>query len=130
MVPAGLRDLLEIHDVVVAGIAGQTKRTEQSRLTSMLTTEWVVDEDAALLLRQWGDECVVYNSVSGDTHLLDALGGAAITCLLQAPATADDLAQRVAFQLEFETDEMFLGTIKTLLGDFERIGLIRQHPLQ
>lgn len=96
----------------------------------MLKTEWVVDGDAALLLRRWGDECVVYNSVSGDTHLLDALGAASFTCLLQAPATADDLAQRVASQLGFETDEMFLGTIKALLGDFERIGLIRQYPLQ
>jgi len=96
----------------------------------MLTTEWVVDGDAALLLRQWGDECVVYNSVSGDTHLLNALGGVALTSLLQAPATADGLAQRVASQLGFEADEALLETIGTLLGDFERIGLIRQHPLQ
>ena len=96
----------------------------------MLTTEWVVDGDAALLLRQWGDECVVYNSVSGDTHLLNALGGVALASLLQAPATADGLAQRVASQLGFEVDEALLEMIGTLLGDFERIGLIRQHPLQ
>lgn len=96
----------------------------------MLTTEWVVDGDGALLLRQWGDECVVYNSVSGDTHLLNALGGVALTSLLQAPSTADDLAHHVASQLGFEADAAFLETIEALLGDFERIGLIRQHPIQ
>ena len=96
----------------------------------MLTSEWIVDADAALLLRQWGDECVVYNAVSGDTHLLNALGAVSLTSLLQAPATADDLAQRVASQLGFEADEALLQTVETLLGDFERIGLIRQHPIQ
>jgi PqqD family protein of HPr-rel-A system len=96
----------------------------------MLTTEWVVDADAALLLRQWGDECVVYNSVSGDTHLLNALGAVSLTRLLQSPATANDLALRVVSQLGFEADETLLEMIEALLGDFERIGLIRQHPIQ
>jgi len=96
----------------------------------MPTTEWAIDGDAEWLFRQWGDECVVYSCVSGDTHLLDALGAASFTVLRQAPATSEDLARRAAFQLGLEPDEALLGMTEALLGDFERIGLVRQHPVQ
>lgn len=52
---------------------------------------WRLVPGQLLRARQWGDEFVVYNDLSGDTHLLDA-GAMDLLHQLQAGATlaADD----------------------------------------
>lgn len=40
----------------------------------------------------WDDECIVFNHLSGDTHLLSALAGQILLKLQQAPLYAASLA--------------------------------------
>ena len=75
---------------------------------------WRVRAGQRLAWRSWGDDSVLYNDLSGDTHLLD---GATLQLLLalQAgaqPARAPDAAEALA----------------DLLVQLERLALIERIP--
>jgi len=76
-----------------------------------------------LQYRQWDGECVLYNDLSGDTHLL---GDGAIELLLalrQAPATSEALA--AVLQAEFDIDPAGLAhETDILLRDLHHLALI------
>lgn len=52
---------------------------------------WRLVQGQLLLARRWGDEVVVYNDLSGDTHLLDA-SAMDLLLALQADATPTGVA--------------------------------------
>ena len=66
---------------------------------------WRLIHGQTLQQRRWGDETVLYNDLSGDTHLL----GATAICLLQAlQASAHDEATLIALvcaQLQLDADD-------------------------
>jgi len=76
---------------------------------------WRLRPGQALAYRQWDGEYVLYNNLSGDTHLL---GEAAIELLLalrNGPAAREALAAALQAQFDFgdadplgETDELLL----------------------
>jgi len=53
---------------------------------------WRVIPGQALLHQGWGDEVVIYNDVSGATHLLDSGAMALLLALRDGSVTADELA--------------------------------------
>jgi len=57
---------------------------------------WRVLHASALHWRWWDGECVVYHSLSGDTHRLNALAGRALEKLAAEPMSADMLAERLS----------------------------------
>lgn len=68
---------------------------------------WCLRPEQALQYRQWDDEYVLYNDLSGDTHLL---GGPAIEILLalaRGPATRAALT--ALLQAEFDVDPQEAG---------------------
>lgn len=84
---------------------------------------WRLQPGQTLQYRQWDGECVLYNDLSGDTHLL---GDAAIEILLalrQGPATRDALA--AVLDAEFDIDPAELGPeTDHLLQHLERLHLV------
>lgn len=76
-----------------------------------------------MLVRCWGDQCVAYDTRSGDTHLLNALAGHALLCLAQGIETFDALAQCVAGTMEAEADAAFEANLRQILGDLQRVHL-------
>lgn len=54
---------------------------------------WRLTPGQSLAHRGWMDEFVVYNDLSGDTHLLDADAMQLLLCLRDGPVDADALAQ-------------------------------------
>lgn len=88
---------------------------------------WRVIPGQALVYRCWDDEAVLYNDLSGATHLL----GAAAICLLEAlragPASRTALAVRLL--AEFELDDADLGEeLDSLLGELAQLSLIEPCP--
>jgi PqqD family protein of HPr-rel-A system len=84
---------------------------------------WCLRPGQTLQYRQWDGECVLYNDLSGDTHLL---GDGAIELLLalrRAPATKQALA--TVLQAEFDIDPAELvHETDTLLRDLQHLALI------
>lgn len=86
---------------------------------------WQTPQETALLWRHWDGEAevIVFNSQSGETHLLDALSAAALSAIESAPATVDGLADRLAGQ--FALDPQALERrLRQICADFDQLGLI------
>ncbi|MFC0250937.1 HPr-rel-A system PqqD family peptide chaperone [Massilia consociata] len=84
---------------------------------------WRVIHGQSLLYRRWDDEAVLYNDLSGATHLL----GPAALCLLEAlragPAGVDALS--AVLLAEFEVDASSLPEeLASLLDSLARLDLI------
>ncbi|MGO4381866.1 HPr-rel-A system PqqD family peptide chaperone [Pseudoduganella sp. RAF53_2] len=74
-----------------------------------MTLGWRLVPGQNLLHRAWGEETVIYNDISGATHLLDA--GA--LALLQALRDGD-----------VEADELADAEVQDMLDQLERLKLV------
>ena len=77
-----------------------------------------------LAWRQWDDEFLVYNSVSGQTHHLNFLGGEALRSLEAEPGSVSEVVRRLAHQFEIAEDSPLLQMIDSLIRQFDELGLI------
>lgn len=80
--------------------------------------------DQALQLRSWNDEFVVYNNLSGDTHLLGLAAAHVLLELQKAPLDAINLSESLAPLLQAGTDEEIALQIEHLLADLDKLALI------
>jgi PqqD family protein of HPr-rel-A system len=85
---------------------------------------WRITRDCQLSWRKWDEEYVVYNSGSGDTHLLDSFGAEILLCLKENPSDAHELAMGVLGDLETDQAPMVTSRIEQLLAQFEAVGLV------
>lgn len=61
---------------------------------------WRLAPGQRLLHRCWEGECVLYNDLSGDTHLLDEFALALLAYLQEGPQPAAHLAAHFAFEAD------------------------------
>jgi len=81
-----------------------------------------------LLRKSWGDESVVFNRSSGNTHLINPTA-AKILAIVQSQATsAEEISQRIATELELDVDEEILHQVKVVLETLDGLGLIESFP--
>jgi PqqD family protein of HPr-rel-A system len=88
---------------------------------------WRVIPGQSLVYRCWDDEAVLYNDLSGATHLL----GPAALCVLDALRAGPAPAALLALKLldEFDLDDAELGAeLDGLLGELSRLSLIEPCP--
>jgi PqqD family protein of HPr-rel-A system len=76
------------------------------------------------LMRLWGDQCVLFNTASGQTHQLNALAEAALRVMLARPMAAPEVAAALAVELEVDPDPAWSAQFDRLIEDFDRLGLI------
>jgi PqqD family protein of HPr-rel-A system len=60
---------------------------------------WCLAPGQRLLHRCWEDECVIYNDLSGDTHLLDEFTWELLRLLQAAPQTTPTLAEALGLDI-------------------------------
>jgi PqqD family protein of HPr-rel-A system len=88
--------------------------------------KWQAISTQAVYLRSWDDEFVVYNSLSGDTHLLGAAAGHILTALHRGPSDETSLTESLCETLHAEpTPEMSLQ-IQAILTDLHKLALIEE----
>ena len=75
-------------------------------------------------LRHWDDEFVVFAGASGDTHLLDLLGGTTLKHLRKTPANLHQIATTVSDDLNVQLDDVLLESLQNILIEFDHLGLI------
>ena len=84
---------------------------------------WRLRPGQTLQYRQWDGECILYNDLSGDTHLLGDGAIAMLLALRRAPATRTALA--AVLQAEFDIDPAALDLeTDTLLRDLQHLNLV------
>ena len=88
---------------------------------------WRLMNGQSLRYRCWDDEAVLYNDLSGATHLL----GPAALCVLEAlrpgPASAATLASSLLREFELDDDALD-GELEVLLRELSQLSLIEHCP--
>lgn len=87
---------------------------------------WRAISDSALRFRFWDDEFVVFNSLSGDTHLLGSTAAQILLKVQQAPSNATDLTESLAPHLHAEMDDELVFQIEHILADLDTLALIER----
>jgi PqqD family protein of HPr-rel-A system len=88
--------------------------------------KWRLVADQALHFRFWDDEFVVYDNLSGDTHLLGSTAAQILLKLKQAPSNATTLAESLAPPLNAEKDGEFVAQVEHILTDLDTLALIER----
>jgi PqqD family protein of HPr-rel-A system len=86
-----------------------------------MAISWRLSAGQRLRRRQWDGECVLYNDLSGDTHLLGADALELLLALHAGPADTDALERRLLAAGLAAADD---AGVATLLEDLERLALI------
>jgi len=77
-------------------------------------------------MHHWGDEYVVYNPRSGDSHLLGYVAGQILVELQQAPLDAASLIDRLPVDWQLDADQDLIEQIDALLTDLGALALIER----
>ena len=86
---------------------------------------WRVVPGQALVFREWEGEAVLYNDLSGATHLLDGAALDLLHALRERPADSAALASQLAGRFGAETgDAGFRAEIDEMLGALARLDLV------
>lgn len=74
--------------------------------------------------RVWGDETVVYNQLSGETHLLEGMGAYVFKCLSENALTRHDLLEAMLNTFELDFDFTMEVVLDNLLADYLKLNLL------
>lgn len=91
---------------------------------------WRIPQPEAIAWRDWDDEVVVYDDVSGSTHRLSALGSEVLLALLRHPLGIDfaALARDVTARVEVPTGTPLAAEIERALLQLAELGLAARNP--
>ena len=80
--------------------------------------------DAPPSIRDWEGDFVVYNPLSGDTHMLDIVSGETLKALSAGAIAEEDLRAHIANFLEVPNDATLLENLRRILAHLDELGLI------
>jgi PqqD family protein of HPr-rel-A system len=85
---------------------------------------WRLAADAAPPIRCWQGDFVVYNPLSGDTHIFDIVAGTALEAVAAGPTSSAAVCRRVASLLDVPNDEQVAANVDVILARLDDLGLI------
>ena len=74
--------------------------------------------------RFWADESVVYNQLSGQTHLIDGLGAQVFKLISEKAVTRTALLENIDSVFEFEIDADVAELLDNLILEYQKLGLV------
>jgi PqqD family protein of HPr-rel-A system len=102
---------------------GTDSRTNPQQLQA-----WRIAPGQTLRRREWQGEHVLYNDLSGDTHLLPDSTVHLLLALQQAPAAAPALAAVLAAEFEADEGEIDAAAVEELLAELAALALVEPLP--
>jgi PqqD family protein of HPr-rel-A system len=88
---------------------------------------WRVVPGQSLVFREWDGEAVLYNDLSGNTHLLDGAAIDVLQALRLRPSDAATLAAGLAGQFEAGADDLSV-MIEDMLAGLATLDLVEFSP--
>ena len=74
--------------------------------------------------RFWEDDSVVYNQLSGQTHLIDGLGAETFRFVSEKAVTRTALLENIDSVFEFEIDTDVADLLDNLILEYQKLGLL------
>ena len=81
-------------------------------------------ELAAIRCRFWDDEGVVYNQLTGETHLVDGMGAEIFKLLSTKKATQAQLLKTLHSVFEFDSGFDTEKLLANLILEYQKLGLV------
>jgi len=75
-------------------------------------------------IKVWAEDTVVFNALSGQSHVLNTLAGEILLRLLEHPADREALAAQLSATLETPIDADLRAAIDNALAEMDELGLI------
>jgi len=88
---------------------------------------WRLVPGQSLAVREWDGEAVLYNDLSGSTHLLDGGAVEVLQALRPGPLDAATLAVRLAGRFDADGDAL-AAAIDDMLADLATLDLVEILP--
>ena len=79
-------------------------------------------------IKIWAEDTIVFNALSGHSHVLNALAGEILLRLIERPTNRDALTAQLSAMLEVSVDEKFEAAVDNALGELDALGLITSRP--
>jgi PqqD family protein of HPr-rel-A system len=89
-----------------------------------ILASWRTTVEDPLPLREWDGDYVVYNALSGDTHVLDIVTGEVLRTIMARRACGSDLCRHIAHFLDVPNDAAIEQQVGGILTALDRLGLI------
>jgi PqqD family protein of HPr-rel-A system len=74
--------------------------------------------------RFWDNECVLYNQLTGETHLIDDMGTEIFRLISEKTATRTQLLQSLHSVFEWDIDFDVEEVLDNLILQYQKLGLI------
>jgi PqqD family protein of HPr-rel-A system len=91
-------------------------------------TRWRIIRPDALSWRCWDGDYVIFNSLSGMTHMLDVTAGTIFELALDGAATADELRTRFAAFLGADAPARLAEVVSATMRRLDQLGLAETVP--
>ncbi len=93
-----------------------------------MTDYWQTIPAESLFLHRWSARALVYNDISGHTHLMDEMTTVALERLMTGPQSAADLIAYLGTLFELPADQKLIDWVCNALIRLERLGLVESTP--
>lgn len=85
---------------------------------------WRLSPGAEFHRRVWGEECVLFNSESGDTHLLDSVAAFGLACFEASQHDTASLSRALCKEFDLEAGPLLTDYANRLIETLSSLGLI------
>ncbi|MBF0381921.1 MAG: HPr-rel-A system PqqD family peptide chaperone [Magnetococcales bacterium] len=94
-------------------------------------TQWIVPQGCSLIWEQFDNGCLIFNPLSGTTHLLFDPALEILKLLQQKPMTPKTVIQSLELALESEEQNReIVANVWKIFVDLDRLGIIQPLPLK
>jgi PqqD family protein of HPr-rel-A system len=76
----------------------------------------------------WGEESIVFNKSSGNTHLVNSMAAKILSLLQLQPRSAEEISQSIATEMQLDDDDEILQRVKIVFETLDHLGLIESLP--
>ncbi|MET0164151.1 MAG: HPr-rel-A system PqqD family peptide chaperone [Vicinamibacterales bacterium] len=87
-------------------------------------TWWRLAASGPLPSRAWDGDVVVYNRLSGDTHIVDIVTGEVLLGIAAGNSRGDTLCRHIAAFLDIPDEESLRDRVGQILRTLDELGLI------
>jgi PqqD family protein of HPr-rel-A system len=77
------------------------------------------------LWKTWGEESIVFNQSSGNTHLLNATAAKILSIVQSQPSSAEEISLKIASESGLGADEKVIQRVDVVLETLDNLGLIQ-----
>jgi len=85
---------------------------------------WRLSVKGELPMRCWDGDYVVYNPLSGDTHIFDIVAGEVLKQIMAGEVPSEKLCQHIADFLDLPNDARVAESVGEILTSLDELGLI------